>query len=121
MNKVELEGRLGADPEVKYTDKGMMICTANLATSNDYKPKGSDEWVKKPASWHKIVAFDGRAEALANFKKGDKVKVVGKIQYREWHDKEGNKRISTEIHAWGIGDKNEPSTPPPSDEDTPPF
>ena len=106
MNKAELMGYLGADPEVRYLPDGTMVCNASLATSNDYKPKGSDEWIKKPASWHRIVAFGDRGAPLSKLKKGDKVKVVGKIQYKEWTDKDGIKRVSTEIHAWGIGDKN---------------
>ena len=102
MNKVMLEGYIGRDPEIKFLVNGSSVANTTLATSNDYKPKGSGDWVKKPASWHNIVAFGKDAEALCTYIKGDKLAVEGKISYEEWTDKDGNKRTTTKIVCFGI-------------------
>jgi single-strand DNA-binding protein len=105
MNKIELEGNLGRDPEMKYLTSGKAVANCTLATSNDYKVKGSSEWVKKPPSWHNIVAFGPDAEALYTYQKGDKLAVEGKLQYDEWEDKQGNKRVTAKIICFGIAPK----------------
>lgn len=104
MNKVELAGNLGREPTIKYTPQGTMVCTNSLATSNDYKDKTTGEWVKKPPFWHRLVAFGKTAEDLSTYGKGQKIKVVGKIAYREWTDKDGVKRNVTEINVFYAGD-----------------
>lgn len=109
MNKVVLEGRLGKDPEMTYLPNGTGLCKVSLATSNDYKDKKIDEWVKKEASWHNIIAFGNAADALAAYHKGDKVKVDGKVTYRKWEDKAGQKRETTEIQVFQVG--GEEATP----------
>jgi single-strand DNA-binding protein len=96
MNKVQLEGRLGKDPEVRFLPAGGQLTVATLATNNSYKGKDGS-WIEKPSSWHNLTAFGGPALALAEFRKGDIVKVEGKIQYDEWQDKDGKKRTSTKI------------------------
>lgn len=96
MNKVELSGHVGKDPEVTYLPDGKQLTKLTLATSNDYKGKDGN-WVKKPASWHNLIAYGKIAEMLAEAKKGSKLQVEGKIQYRDWSDKSGNKRTTTEI------------------------
>jgi len=127
MNKVQLEGRLGKDPEIRFDKNGKPIGSVTLATSNDYKPKGSDEWVKKPASWHNLVAFSKDAEALGTYRKGDKLAVEGKITYDEWTDKEGKKRLTTKIVCFGIQAKDQQPEPhqdgplPDDDPDNVPF
>jgi single-strand DNA-binding protein len=119
MNKVQLGGRLGADPEVKYLPDGKMVANVNIATSNDYKDK-KDEWVKRPASWHRLVAFGDVAEQLAKYAKGNKLEVEGKIIYRSWEDKEGNKRTTTEIQVWKItGTANDPAPQTEDNNDVP--
>lgn len=102
MNKVQLEGRLGKDVEIKYTQDGKMIATVSMATSNDYKDKQTGEWVKRDATWHNLVCFGSLAEALANYKKGDKLNVSGKINYKEYTGKDGVKKNATEIQVFGI-------------------
>jgi single-strand DNA-binding protein len=102
MNIVKLGGHLGKDPEIRYLPDGNMVVNVSLATSNDYKPRDSDEWIKKPASWHNLVAFGKTAEELSGFKKGNKLQVEGKITYESWTDKDGNKRYATKIQVFNI-------------------
>ena len=91
LNKVMLIGRLGRDPELKYTASGMAIANINLATTEKYKDEEKTEW-------HKIVVFDKLAEICGQYlTKGKQAYFEGKLQTREWTDKEGNKRWTTEI------------------------
>lgn len=93
MNKVCLLGRLGKDPELKQTQSGMAVCNFSLATSS--RVKGGEK-----TQWHNIVAWDKTAETCANFLgKGRQVAIEGRIEYRDWEDKDGNKRTSTDIVA----------------------
>jgi len=96
INKAILVGRLGKDPEVRYTPDGTMVTTFNLATDENYKDK-SGEKVQK-TEWHRIVTFGKLAEICGNYLvKGKLVYLEGKIQTRAWDDKEGVKRYTTEI------------------------
>jgi single-strand DNA-binding protein len=98
VNKAILIGRLGKDPEVRYTPDGTMVTNFNLATDEQWKDK-SGEKVQK-TEWHRIVAFGKLAEICGNYLvKGKLVFVEGKIQTRSWEDKEGVKRYTTEIVA----------------------
>ncbi|MGV8081847.1 MAG: single-stranded DNA-binding protein [Syntrophales bacterium] len=98
LNKVMLIGRLGADPEVRYTPDGAMITTFRLATDEQWKDK-SGERVQR-TEWHRIVTFGRLAEICGNYlNKGKLVYVEGRIQTRSWEDKEGQKRYMTEIVA----------------------
>lgn len=98
VNKAMLIGRLGKDPEVRYTPDGTMVTTFNLATDESWKDK-SGQRVQR-TEWHKIVAYRQLAEICGNYlNKGKLVFVEGRIQTRSWEDKEGNKRYTTEIVA----------------------
>jgi single-strand DNA-binding protein len=98
VNKVILIGRLGKDPEVRYTPDGTMVTNFNLATDEGYKDK-SGEKVQK-TEWHRIVTFGKLAEICGNYLvKGKLVFVEGRIQTRSWEDKDGIKRFTTEIVA----------------------
>ena len=98
VNKVMLIGRLGGDPEVKYTPDGLMITNFTLATDEQRKDK-SGERIQK-TEWHRIVTFGKLAEICGNYlSKGRLVFVEGRIQTRAWEDKEGVKRYTTEIIA----------------------
>lgn len=94
VNRVILVGRLGKDPEVKYTKTGLAIGSASLAT--DGPPKNGEKGVTE---WHRLVLFDKQAETLAkHMRKGGTIYVEGRIQTREWDDqKSGEKRYVTEI------------------------
>lgn len=119
MNKVLLEGRLGKDVEVKHTQNGTMVATVTMATSNDYKDKSSGEWVKRDASWHNLVCFAPVAETLTSYKKGDKLNVSGKINYREYTDKEGTKRKTTEIQVLAINPIEQATSASQNEQDVP--
>jgi single-strand DNA-binding protein len=98
VNKAILVGRLGKDPEVRYTPDGMMITSFNLATDEQWKDK-SGQKVQK-TEWHRIVTFGKLAEISGSYlSKGKLIFVEGRIQTRSWEDKEGNKRYTTEIVA----------------------
>ena len=120
MNRVILEGHLGRDPEIRYLSSGQPMATVSLATSNDYK-KG-EEWVKMPASWHNLVAFGDVATSLAEARRGEKVKVEGKITYRKW-EKDGQERTSMEIQVFKaeIANARPQDQPPMPEGDEIPF
>ena len=99
VNKVILIGNLGRDPEVRYTPDGMAVATFSIATSREWNDKNSGE-KKKQTEWHRIVAFRRLAEFCGEYlSKGSQVYIEGHLQTRDWDDKEGNKRYTTEIVA----------------------
>src|SRR6266852_5832308 len=98
VNKVILVGRLGRDPETRYTGGGQAVCNFSLATDESFKNKSGER--QKRTEWHKIVVWGKQAEIAQQYlKKGSLVYVEGRIQSREWTDKEGQKRTSYEIVA----------------------
>jgi single-strand DNA-binding protein len=98
VNKVILIGRLGADPELRYTPGGDAVASFNLATNESFKDKNGNFTEK--TEWHKIVAYRKLAETCGEYlKKGKLVYIEGKIQNRSWEDKNGIKRYVTEIIA----------------------
>lgn len=107
VNKVILVGRVGKDPETRYTPDGKAIANLSLATSEKRKGEESTEW-------HRLVFFDKLAEFVTSYvKKGSLIYVEGKIQTRKWQDKEGQDRYSTEIVANSmqmLGGKSEEQT-----------
>jgi single-strand DNA-binding protein len=99
LNKVMLIGRLGKDPELKYTAGGTPFCRFSLATDDVWNDKNSGERQEK-TEWHNIVAWDRLAEICNQYlTKGRLVYIEGSLQTREWDDQEGNKRRTTEIRA----------------------
>jgi single-strand DNA-binding protein len=98
MNKVMLIGRLGKDPDVKYTPDGTMVTTFRLATDEQWKDKNGEKVQR--TEWHQIVTYRKLAEICGNYLvKGKLVFIEGKIQTRSWEDKEGVKKYTTEIIA----------------------
>ena len=98
MNKAILIGRLGKDPDVKYTPDGTMVTTFSLATTEQWKDKNGDKIQK--TEWHNIVTWKKLAEICGNYlKKGSLCFIEGRIQTRSWEDKDGIKRYTTEIVA----------------------
>jgi len=99
VNKVILVGRLGRDPELKYTASGTPFCRFSVATDDVWNDKGSGERQER-TEWHSIVAWDRLAEICNQYlTKGKLVYIEGSLQTREWDDQEGNKRKTTEIRA----------------------
>jgi single-strand DNA-binding protein len=103
LNKVILIGNLGNDPEVRSTNNGTRVASLSLATSRQWNGQGGDKQEK--TEWHKIVLWNNnRGTGLADIaekycKKGDKVYIEGRIEYRSWQDREGQTRYTTEIIA----------------------
>ena len=99
INKVILVGRLGRDPEVRYTPDGTMVANFTMATDEQWKDKNSGERTKK-TEWHRIVTFAKLAEICGSYlSKGSLIYIEGRLQTRSWEDKDGNKRSTTEIVA----------------------
>ena len=98
INKAILVGRLGADPEVRYLPDGTMVTNFNMATDEVRKDKNGERVQK--TEWHRVVTFGKLAETCGNYlNKGKLVYIEGRIQTRNWEDKEGIKRYTTEIVA----------------------
>jgi len=99
LNKVMLIGRLGRDPEMKYTSGGKGFCRFSIATDESWTDRSSGEKQTK-TEWHSIVCWEKLAEICNQYlTKGSLVYIEGKLQTREWDDKEGVKRKTTEIVA----------------------
>ena len=98
VNRVILVGRLGRDPETRYTGAGQPVCNFSIATDETYKDRSGQR--QKRTEWHKIVLWGKQAEIAQQYlKKGAQIYLEGRIQQREWTDKEGQKRTSFEIVA----------------------
>jgi single-strand DNA-binding protein len=138
VNKVILIGNLGRDPELRYTQTGQPVANFTVATNENWT--GRDGKREERTEWHRVVAWGKTAELCAQYlSKGRTVYLEGRIQTREWEDKEGQKRQTTEIVAQtvqflgspggqrgaapsGAGGPSEPqSGPPPGGDDDIPF
>ena len=98
VNKVILVGNLGRDAEVRSTAGGTSVATLNLATTDVWNDKQGQKQEK--TEWHRIVLWGKQAESLQEYLvKGKQIYVEGRLQTRQWDDKDGNKRYTTEIKA----------------------
>ncbi len=98
LNKVILIGNLGRDPELRYTQSGQAVANFTLATTESITKRDGER--EDRTEWHRIVAWGKLAEICGEYlSKGRQIYVEGRIQTREWEDKEGNKRWTTEIVA----------------------
>ncbi len=101
VNKVILIGNLGSDPEVKYTPNGTAVANFNIATNESWVTKDGKK--EERTEWHKIVVWSKLAELCGEYlAKGRPVYLEGRLQTRDWNDKDGNKRYTTEIVAQTI-------------------
>ena len=102
LNKVMLIGNLGSDPEVRSTTGGNRVATFSLATSRSWNSASGEKQEK--TEWHRCVVWNSKGTGLADVvekycKKGDKIYVEGRIEYRQWQDKENQTRYSTEVNV----------------------
>src|SRR3954470_20064447 len=98
VNKVILVGNLGRDAELRYTPGGAAVATLNMATTEVWNDKGGQRQEKN--EWHRIVLWGETAETLGAFlHKGKQIYSKGRLQTRQWDDKDGNKRYTTEIRS----------------------
>jgi len=96
LNRVILLGRLGRDPEVRHAQSGTTVATLNLAT-DERRPDGSGGW-KSETEWHRVVLFGKQADLAKQYlTKGREVLIEGSLRTRQWQDKDGLKRYTTEI------------------------
>ena len=120
LNRVELIGRLGADPEIKYVPSGAAVVTLSLATNRVWKDQAGEQVVK--TDWHRCIAWRKLAEIIAEFlKKGSLVYLAGHLETRSWDDKNGVTRYTTEVIVnemvmlGGKGDGSRSEIPPPDE------
>lgn len=100
LNQIVIMGRLGKDPELRRTQSGVAVATFNVAVDRDFKDKATGQ---RATDWITCVAWRGTAEFVEKyFAKGSQVLVAGRLQMREWTDKDGNKRISAEVQAENV-------------------
>lgn len=98
LNKVQLIGSIGKDPEIHSTQDGREIATLSLATSEKWKDKNTGE-KKEKTEWHKVVIFNPNIVGLVKnyVKKGSKIYIEGQLETRKWTDKDGVDRYTTEV------------------------
>lgn len=119
LNRAELIGHLGKDPELKTTAGGASVCTFSLATDESYKDKDGNQQNK--TEWHKIVVWGKQAENAAQYlKKGSLVFLEGKLQTRSW-EKDGQKHYMTEIVVFNFQMLGGKKDGVPVDDDKPAF
>ncbi|MCP5039982.1 MAG: single-stranded DNA-binding protein [bacterium] len=101
INKVILIGNLGRDPELRYTQSGQAVANFTLATNENYTNRSGEK--VEQTEWHRIVVWGKTAELCAQYlAKGRPAYVEGRLQTRDWEDKEGVKRQTTEINAMTV-------------------
>lgn len=102
LNQVQLIGRLGADPEVRYTGNGDAVCTLSVATNEQWTDKQTGE-VKEQTEWHRCVLWRRLAELAGQYlSKGSRVYVAGQLKTRKWQDSSGADRYTTEVQVRGL-------------------
>lgn len=98
LNKAQLIGNLGADPEVRSIPSGAKVATLSVATSRQWTDRGGQ--TQEKTEWHRVVAWERLAEICERYlKKGDRVYIEGPIEYRQWEGQDGQTRYTTEIRA----------------------
>lgn len=114
LNKAQLIGNLGADPELRSTTSGTRVATLSVATSRQWT--GRDGQDQEKTEWHRVICWDRLADICERYlKRGDRVYVEGRIEYRQWEGQDGQTRYTTEIRAremimlGGRGDRPGPS------------
>lgn len=130
LNKVQIIGRLGDDPQMFQFEGGGIIAIMSVATNYEYKNKQTSEKVKE-TEWHRVVVRNKGAEVIEKYcKKGDQIYIEGRLKTRKWTDSSGQDKFTTEIicqefkflSSKGDGQSSRPPTPPVeslSDQNTP--
>ena len=102
LNKVQLIGNLGRDPEIRQTSSGAPVATVSIATTERWKDKETGE-IKEAAEWHRVVLYGRNAELAAeHLSTGSQVYVEGALSTRKWTDAQNVERYSTEIRAFEL-------------------
>jgi single-strand DNA-binding protein len=136
FNKIIVVGNLGRDPELRYTPQGTPVCNFSVATNEKWKDTSGD--LKERTTWFRVAAWGRRAEVANQFlKKGSQVYLEGRLEVREYTDRDGVLRTSLDVNAteiqfldrrseWDQGSPTdltpgEPDNPPPAANDDVPF
>jgi single-strand DNA-binding protein len=99
LNQVQLIGRLGADPEIKYTQSGDAVCTLSIATNEQWTDKSTGE-LREQTEWHRCVLWRRVAEIAGQYLvKGSRVYISGSLKTRKWQDQSGAERYTTEVQV----------------------
>lgn len=99
LNRAQLIGNLGTDPDLRQLQSGMAVCNLSLATAEAWTDKTTGE-LREETEWHRITLWGKLAEIAAQYlAKGDKVFIEGKLKTRKWQDQSGQDRFTTEVHA----------------------
>ena len=99
INRVELLGRVGADPELRKTQNGTAVVQLRLATDR----RSRDESAENQTDWHTVVCWDKQAEAVAQYvQKGERLYVAGRLNHHSWEADSGERRSRTEVHAYEV-------------------
>lgn len=122
LNKVQIIGRVGQEPEIRYTQENKPVANLSVATTEKWKDKSGQQQEK--TEWHRVVIFGGIAGVVEKYvKKGDLLFLEGKLQTRKWTDNNGQDKYSTEIvldingNMVMLGGKSEQSKPQEQDND----
>lgn len=98
INQVILIGYIGQTPELRYTKSGIPLCKMRLATNESYTDEDGNEVTK--TDWHDVVTWRGLAKVCAeHLQKGSHVYFEGKVETKEWEDRDGNRRFNTQVVA----------------------
>ncbi len=99
LNKTQLIGNLGADPEIKSLANGISVCNLSIATTDKWRDRDTNQ-TKEHTEWHKVVLYRRLAEIAGQYlSKGSQVYIEGKLRTRKWQDSKGLERYTTEIEA----------------------
>lgn len=98
LNKVQIIGNLGKDPDTRYTTRGDAVCNISVATTDTWKDKNNQKQEK--TEWHRVVLYRGMAETAQQYlKQGSQVYIEGRLVTEKWEDKNGEQRYTTKIEA----------------------
>ena len=98
LNKVQIIGRLGANPDLKYSQNGAPVCTLSIATDESYNDREGNKVQR--TEWHRVTVFQRQAENCSTYlTKGSLVYIEGSLQTRKWQDQQGQDRYTTDIRA----------------------
>jgi len=98
LNKAQIIGRLGQDPELRHTGSGKAVANLRIATDESYTDRDGNR--VEQTEWHTVTVWERQAETCNEYlSKGSQVYVEGSLKTRQWEDRDGNDRYSTEIHA----------------------
>lgn len=120
MNKVMLIGNVGQDPEVRYVEQGVAVARLSMATTERGYTLQNGTQVPEHTDWHTVILWKKLAEIVEKYvRKGDRIYIEGRIRYRSYDDKQGQRRYVTEIWADNmelLGGSNKPTAAPQQDD-----